>query len=113
MYSVQIICNLLHHYLYTYTPTPQFIICTPTPRVFKYCQPPLLFPRFPEQFLQEGFCIVVDAQDADAQHQAHVPADIGDETAGVVYDVLLPLFVGPLSDDNLEYQLLLSDAVFD
>ena len=81
--------------------------------MFKYCQPPLLFPRFPEQFLQEGFCIVVDAHDADAQHQAHVPADVGDETAGVVYDVLLPLFVGPLSDDDLEYQLLLSDAVFD
>ena len=29
--GVQIIFHLLHHYLYTYTPTPQSIICTPTP----------------------------------------------------------------------------------
>ena len=34
--GVQTIFHLLHHYLYTYTPTSQYIICTPT---LTYAQP--------------------------------------------------------------------------
>ena len=71
--------------------------------------------RFPllKHFPEEGLHIVVDAHEADAQHQAQVSANVGDETAGVVYDVLLPLLVWPLGDDDYESQFLLSDTVGD
>ena len=71
---------------------------------------PSIFPRFSDEWLQdefldEGLHVVVEAHEAAAEEETHVPADVGNEAVGVVDNVLFPLLVGSLGDDDFKSEL--------
>ena len=54
---------------------------------------PLVFPHFPHQWLhdeplEEGLHVIVEAHEAAAEQQTHVPAHVREEAVGVVDDIL-------------------------
>ena len=69
-----------------------------------------LFPEYwlEEKFLDEGLHIIVETHEAGAKQEAHVAAYIGDEAVCVIDDVLLPLLIRPLRDDNFESEIAVS-----